>query len=172
MPAPNWKMGETITTSSPLSVRRLAASVNLALIIMNATLNPLLGFIEKTLVIAEFDVRKLHHDFTELITRAIQPALWLLLFGEVFARARALPTGSVPYLDFIAPGIFAQSVLFVAIFYGIAVIWERDLGMVQKSRQPHAPCCFSLGQGPLCRRPCTFPSLCVRPFLPSRTVKT
>ena len=64
MPAPNWRMGETITTS-PLSVRRLAASVNLALIIMNATLSPLLGFIEKTLVIAEFDVRKLHHDFTE-----------------------------------------------------------------------------------------------------------
>jgi len=113
-------------------VPRLAASVNHAVNIMSATINPVLGFIDKTLVIAEFDVRKLHHDFTELITRAIQPALWLLLFGEVFARARALPTGSIPYLDFIAPGILAQSVLFVAIFYGIAVIWERDLGIVQK----------------------------------------
>jgi ABC-2 type transport system permease protein len=41
-------------------------------------------------------------------------------------------TGNVPYLDFIAPGILAQSVLFVAIFYGINVIWERDLGIVQK----------------------------------------
>lgn len=99
---------------------------------MTTKLQHLFGFIEKTLVIAEFDVRKLHHDFTELITRAIQPALWLLLFGEVFAKARALPTGSVPYLDFIAPGILAQSVLFVAIFYGIAIIWERDLGIVQK----------------------------------------
>jgi ABC-2 type transport system permease protein len=99
---------------------------------MTIALDPVFGFIEKTLVIAEFDVRKLHHDFTELITRAIQPALWLLLFGEVFARARALSTGSIPYLDFIAPGILAQSVLFVAIFYGIAIIWERDLGIVQK----------------------------------------
>jgi ABC-2 type transport system permease protein len=35
-------------------------------------------------------------------------------------------------LDFIAPGILAQSVLFVAIFYGINVSWERDLGIVQK----------------------------------------
>jgi ABC-2 type transport system permease protein len=35
-------------------------------------------------------------------------------------------------VDFIAPGILAQSVLFVAIFYGIAIIWERDLGIVQK----------------------------------------
>jgi ABC-2 type transport system permease protein len=32
----------------------------------------------------------------------------------------------------MAPGILAQSVLFVAIFYGIAAIWERDLGIIQK----------------------------------------
>jgi ABC-2 type transport system permease protein len=38
----------------------------------------------------------------------------------------------VGYLAFITPGILAQSVLFSAIFYGIAVIWERDLGVVHK----------------------------------------
>jgi len=59
-------------------------------------------------------------------------ALWLLIFGQVFARSGAMHTGNIPYLDFIAPGILAQSVLFVAIFYGINVIWERDLGIVQK----------------------------------------
>ena len=32
----------------------------------------------------------------------------------------------------MAPGILAQSVLFVAIFYGISIIWERDLGIVHK----------------------------------------
>jgi len=32
----------------------------------------------------------------------------------------------------MAPGVLAQSVLFTAIFYGIAVIWERDLGIVHK----------------------------------------
>ncbi|HEX7406787.1 MAG TPA: ABC transporter permease, partial [Candidatus Binatia bacterium] len=41
-------------------------------------------------------------------------------------------TGEVGYLAFITPGILAQSVLFSAIFYGIAVIWERDLGVVHK----------------------------------------
>jgi ABC-2 type transport system permease protein len=35
-------------------------------------------------------------------------------------------------MDFLAPGILAQSVLFVAIFYGISAIWERDLGLLQK----------------------------------------
>jgi ABC-2 type transport system permease protein len=32
----------------------------------------------------------------------------------------------------MAPGILAQSVLFVAIFSGLALIWERDLGVVHK----------------------------------------
>ena len=90
------------------------------------------GFVYKTFVIAELEVRKLKHDPTELITRAVQPALWLLIFGEVFTRLRAIPTGGIPYLDFMAPGILAQSVMFVAIFYGIAVIWERDLGTIHK----------------------------------------
>ena len=90
------------------------------------------GFVDKTLVIAELEVRRLRHDFTELVTRAIQPVLWLLLFGEVFTKVRAIPSGDIPYLDFMAPGILAQSVLFVAIFYGIGIIWERDLGIVHK----------------------------------------
>ena len=90
------------------------------------------NFITKTLVIAELEVRKLSHDPTELFTRALQPALWMLVFGEVFSHVRAIPTGNMSYLDFMAPGILAQSVLFVAIFYGISIIWERDLGIVHK----------------------------------------
>jgi ABC-2 type transport system permease protein len=95
-------------------------------------LAPLTVFVGKTLVIAELEVRKLHHDATELLTRAVQPALWLIVFGEVFTRTHAIPTGKLAYLDFITPGILAQSVLFIAIFYGIAIIWERDLGVVHK----------------------------------------
>jgi ABC-2 type transport system permease protein len=90
------------------------------------------GFFVKTLAIAELEVRKLRHDFTELITRAVQPILWLVLFGGVFARARVIPTGDLPYLDFMAPGILGQSALFVSIFYGVGIIWERDLGITNK----------------------------------------
>jgi ABC-2 type transport system permease protein len=89
-------------------------------------------FINKTLVITELEARKLRHDPSELATRAIQPALWLLVFGQVFTRTHAIPTGNLSYMDFMAPGILAQSVLFIAIFYGIAIIWERDLGILHK----------------------------------------
>lgn len=78
------------------------------------------------------EVRRLRHDHTELITRSIQPLLWLLIFGTTFSRIKAIPTGDVPYLDFLAPGVIAQSALFIAIFYGIQTIWERDAGVLTK----------------------------------------
>ncbi|HEY5476037.1 MAG TPA: ABC transporter permease [Tepidiformaceae bacterium] len=91
-----------------------------------------ISFFDKTLTIADLEVRKLRHDPTELLTRAVQPALWLLVFGEVLAKTKAIPSGNLSYRAFLAPGILAQSVSFIAIFYGIAVIWERDLGIVHK----------------------------------------
>ncbi|KPI03724.1 ABC-2 type transporter [Actinobacteria bacterium OK006] len=78
------------------------------------------------------ELQKLRHDRTELYTRAVQPALWLLIFGETFTRIRAIPTGGMPYLDYLAPGIIAQSAMFIAIFYGIMIIWERDAGILTK----------------------------------------
>jgi ABC-2 type transport system permease protein len=78
------------------------------------------------------ELQKLRHDRTELYTRAIQPALWLLIFGETFTHIRAIPTGGIPYLDYLAPGIIAQSAMFIAIFYGIMIIWERDAGVLTK----------------------------------------
>jgi len=89
-------------------------------------------FFAKTLAIAAMEIRKLRHDPTELATRAIQPALWLLIFGQVMSHGRMVDTGGLPYLDFLVPGVLAQSVLFIAIFNGISIIWERDLGIVHK----------------------------------------
>jgi len=89
-------------------------------------------FASDALAIAEMEVRKLARDPTEVFTRSVQPTLWLLVFGQVFTRTRAIPTGEMRYLDFMTPGVLAQSVLFTAIFFGIAIIWERDLGILQK----------------------------------------
>jgi ABC-2 type transport system permease protein len=96
-------------------------------------------FLRDTLALADVELRKLLRDPAELLTRAIQPALWLLIFGQVFGRIKAIPTGSLDYLTFMVPGILAQSVLFIAIFYGISVIWERDLGILQKLLVSPAP---------------------------------
>lgn len=89
-------------------------------------------FLLDSWTIAEGELRKLRHDPTELLTRAVQPLLWLLIFGQVLASRNVIPTGNLGYMDFLAPGILAQSALFSAIFFGIAVIWERDLGVLHK----------------------------------------
>jgi len=71
--------------------------------------------------------------------RAVQPALWLLIFGEVFNAIRGLAPGGFSYIQYIAPGVLAQSVLFVSIFYGITIVWERDVGLLTKLLSTPSP---------------------------------
>jgi ABC-2 type transport system permease protein len=96
-------------------------------------------YVIQTLGVAAAEVQKLYHDPLELLTRAVQPVLWLMLFGEVMARVRGVAPGNIPYLDFLSAGILAQSALFVAIFYGISAIWEHDLGVLQRYLVSPAP---------------------------------
>lgn len=96
-------------------------------------------FIRKALVAAELEIRKLRHDPVQLFTRAVQPVLWLTIFGQVFTQVRGIPTGDLSYLDFMTPGILAQSVLFMSIFTGLLVIWEKDLGILHKLMVSSAP---------------------------------
>jgi ABC-2 type transport system permease protein len=87
---------------------------------------------KKAFVIAGTETQKLFHDPTELVSRAFQPILWLGIFGEALSKIRAIPTGGATYLQFITPGILTQSVTFVAIFYGLYIIMDRDAGILQK----------------------------------------
>jgi len=91
----------------------------------------LVSFVSAALVVAEVEARKLRHDPWEVVTRALQPLLWLTVFGQAVARARLI-SEQEDYLTFMAPGILAQSVMFTSIFYGLAIIWERDAGILQK----------------------------------------
>ena len=58
--------------------------------------------------------------------------LWLVVYGEMFTRHPRDRDRWHPVPDFLAPGIMAQSALFVSIFYGIQIIWERDAGVLTK----------------------------------------
>jgi ABC-2 type transport system permease protein len=97
-----------------------------------AAARPLAEGVGQVATIVGYEARKLRHDPTELLLRAVQPALWLVVFGSVFSALHVIPTGALSYLQFLTPGILAQSVLFIAIFYGIASIRERELGIIIK----------------------------------------
>jgi ABC-2 type transport system permease protein len=85
-----------------------------------------------TLAMAKVEVHKLRHDHFDLFTRSVQPLLWLFIFGTALRHARSLSEGGIDYRANIAPGVMAQAALFVAIFFGLAVIWERDVGQLQR----------------------------------------
>ena len=80
----------------------------------------------------ELEVRRLRHDRTEMYTRAIQPILWLAVYGTVMSNIRAIPTDGIPYLDYITPGVLLQSTIFVSVFYGLTIVWERETGTLKK----------------------------------------
>lgn len=97
------------------------------------------GLVLRMSAFALVELQKLRHDRTELFTRLVQPALWLLIFGQTFSRLHLVDTGGLPYLTFLAPGIIAQSALFISIFYGIQIIWDRDAGILAKLMVTPAP---------------------------------
>jgi ABC-2 type transport system permease protein len=61
-----------------------------------------------------------------------QPLLFLVSlgfgFGPVFQRA-----GQGNYMQFLAPGVIAMTVLFSSIFNGIELIWDRQFGFLKET---------------------------------------
>ncbi len=90
------------------------------------------GYLTALAAMAAAELARLRREPAVLVSRAAQPLLWLLVFGAALSRARGLTTEDVDYQTFIVPGVLAQSVLYIAIFSGLAVIWERDLGITQR----------------------------------------
>ena len=78
------------------------------------------------------ELRKLRHDHLDIFTRSVQPLLWLFIFGTALRQNRTLDGGYGDYRAYLAPGVMAQAALFIAIFFGLGVIWERDVGQLQR----------------------------------------
>lgn len=83
-------------------------------------------------VMVELELRRLKHDRTELYSRAVQPILWIAIYGPIMSSFRAIPTAGIPYTDYITPGVLIQSTTFVSIFYGLTIVWERESGILKK----------------------------------------
>jgi len=60
-----------------------------------------------------------------------QPMLFLIALGyglgPIFRRA-----GEGNYIEFLAPGIIAMSILFTSMFSGIEIIWDRQFGFLKE----------------------------------------
>ena len=85
------------------------------------------------------EVQKLRHDPVELFTRAVQPVLWLMLFGEVMARVRGVAPGDSLTLISWPPASSRKAPFSLPYSMDISAIWERDLGVLQRYLVSPAP---------------------------------
>jgi ABC-2 type transport system permease protein len=77
-------------------------------------------------------VKRYVRSRARIIASLGQPLLFLLAFGfgfgPIFQKA-----GQGNYIQFLAPGVIAMTVLFTSIFSGIELIWDRQFGFLKET---------------------------------------
>jgi len=90
------------------------------------------GF-SNTLQIVKRNVRRNFRIPQLLVFSSIQPVIFLLLFNYVFGGAVG-PKSGEQYINFLLPGIFAQTALFGAIQTGVGLAEDLNKGVIDRLR--------------------------------------
>jgi ABC transporter DrrB family efflux protein len=67
-----------------------------------------------------------------LVFSTIQPIVFVLMFRYVFGGAIQVP--GVPYVDYLMPGVFAQTVVFGSMGTAIGLATDLKLGLIERFR--------------------------------------
>jgi ABC-2 type transport system permease protein len=68
-----------------------------------------------------------------LVFSTIQPVIFVLMFRYVFGGAISLP-GNTPYVDYLMPGIFVQTVVFGSLAAAIGLASDLKSGLLERFR--------------------------------------
>src|SRR5437879_4552675 len=68
-----------------------------------------------------------------LVFSTIQPVIFVLMFTYVFGKAIRVP-GDLPYVDFLMPGIFVQTVVFGSMGTAIGLATDMQTGLLERFR--------------------------------------
>ena len=78
------------------------------------------------------ELRRYVRSRAQIVASLGQPLLYLLVLGfglgPVFQKA-----GNGSYLQFVAPGVIAMSILFTSVFSGIGLLWDRQFGFLKET---------------------------------------
>ena len=69
-----------------------------------------------------------------LVFSTIQPIIFVLMFRYVFGGAINIPGLTVPYVDYLMPGIFVQTVAFGAVNTAIGLAEDLQKGLIERFR--------------------------------------
>jgi ABC-2 type transport system permease protein/oleandomycin transport system permease protein len=85
-----------------------------------------------TVTIAQRNLITLRRVPQLLIFSTIQPVIFVLLFRYVFGGAIHVP--NVPYVDFLMPGVFAQTVAFGSMNTAVGLAADVNTGLIERFR--------------------------------------
>ena len=89
------------------------------------------GALRDTLAITQRNLIAYRRVPQLLVFSTIQPVLFVLMFRYVFGGAITL-RGPIPYVDFLMPGIFVQTVVFGAIATAIGLATDMKSGLMER----------------------------------------
>jgi ABC-2 type transport system permease protein/oleandomycin transport system permease protein len=70
-----------------------------------------------------------------LVFATVQPIVFVLMFRYVFGGAiNTAALGGVPYVDYLMPGIFVQTVVFGALTTAVGLSTDLSLGLIERFR--------------------------------------
>jgi ABC transporter DrrB family efflux protein len=70
---------------------------------------------------------------TTLVFSTVQPIIFVLLFRYVFGGAIKAP-GAIPYVDYLMPGVFVQTVTFGSVNTGVGLATDLQTGIIERFR--------------------------------------
>ena len=84
------------------------------------------------------DVIRYRRDRFRLVASLAQPLLYLVIFGTGLssslrgAGGAGFGGGLIDYKQFLFGGIIGMSILFLAIFSGMSIVWDREFGFLKE----------------------------------------
>jgi ABC-2 type transport system permease protein len=67
-----------------------------------------------------------------MVLSVVQPLVYLLTLGFGF-NALFQQAGRGSYIQFVVPGVVAQTILFTSIFWGINIMWDKQFGFLKET---------------------------------------
>jgi ABC transporter DrrB family efflux protein len=90
-----------------------------------------LGLVRDTYAVTQRNLIAYRRVPQLLVFSTIQPVIFVLMFRYVFGGAIQVP-GGIPYVDFLMPGIFLQSVVFGSLATAIGLATDMKSGLMER----------------------------------------
>jgi ABC-2 type transport system permease protein len=85
-----------------------------------------------TWVVSYRELLRFFSERTRMVSSIFLPLVFLVIFGAGFSRIVGNLAPGLNFIQFVYPGIIAQTVLQGSIFSGISIVWDREFGFLKE----------------------------------------